>query len=253
MVDYGGEGPPILLLHGLMGSAVTWRRHTSWLRRHGHVWASDAAGHNSPEEQGPWTTERFVADAAAAVRRIGCGPVVAIGHSMGGLHAWCLAAAHPELVRAVVVEDMSPDFRGRTAQTWLTQFEQWPLPFTHRAQVLDYFGPIAGAYFLDSFERRGDGWHLQGSMQNWLATAEHWGQRSHWEQWWAVRVPSLLLEAEVSITPPGQMAQMAATAVAECTHLVIPGTGHLLHDDAPERYRSAVESFLCRLPAFDDC
>ncbi len=242
--DYGGDGRPILLLHGLMGRSRTWRRQLPWLRRYGHVWALDAAGHRSVEATGPWTTERFVADAAAAVRRIDDGPVVAIGHSMGGLHAWCLAAVHPELVRAAVIEEMAPDFRGQTAVGWLAEFERWPLPFLDAAHLLDYFGPVAGRYFLDSFDERADGWHLHGSLSDWFEIAEHWGTRSHWEQWAAVRVPTLLLEAEQSLTPVGQMAAMAATAKASSTHLVVPGTGHLLHDDAPERYREVVEEFL---------
>jgi pimeloyl-ACP methyl ester carboxylesterase len=250
--DYGGDGTPILLLHGLMGRSGTWRRCVPWLREHGHVWALDAAGHGSDgtgsSDTGPWTTERFVADAAAAVRQIDAGPVVAIGHSMGALHAWCLAAEHPELVRALVVEDMAPDFLGRTAVGWLAQFENWPLPFADAAQVIDILGPAAGRYFLDSFDERSDGWHLHGSLENWFAIAEHWGTRTHWAQWQAVHVPVLLLEAENSITPPGQMAEMAATANAECTHLVVRGAGHLLHEDAPGIYQRSVEAFLAGLP-----
>lgn len=242
--DYGGEGRPILLLHGLMGRSGTWRRHVPWLRGNGHVWALDAAGHGPASTVGPWHTERFVVDAAAAVELIGAGPVTVIGHSMGGLHAWCLAAERPELVSAVVVEDMAPDFRGRTAVGWLAEFASWPVPFADAAQVLDFFGPVAGQYFLDSLDRREDGWYLHGALENWFAIAEHWGHRSHWPQWRAVRAPALLLEAELSITPPDQMAQMARSATAPCTHLVIPGTGHLLHDDAPEAYRASVQAFL---------
>lgn len=40
-----------------------------------------------------------------------------IGHSMGALHSWCLAAQRYELV-AVVVEDMAADFVGRTVGAW---------------------------------------------------------------------------------------------------------------------------------------
>lgn len=244
--DYGGEGPPLLLLHGLMGRSRTWRTHLPWLRDLGHVWALDAAGHGGGSA-GPWTTERFVADAAAAVGHIGAGPVAALGHSMGGLHAWCLAAEHPELVRGLVVEDMAPDFRGRTAVGWLEHFRSWPLPFADTEALLNFFGPVAGRYFQDSFDRRSDGWHLHGKLDDWFTIAEHWGGRSHWPQWLAVGAPALLLEASSSITPPGQMAEMATRASASCTHLVVPGTGHLLHEDAPEAYRRAVESFLRRI------
>jgi pimeloyl-ACP methyl ester carboxylesterase len=43
--------------------------------------------------------------------------------------------------------------------------------------------------------------------------------------------------------PAGQMAEMARRA-PRGRHLVLPGTGHVVHDDAPEAYREAVETFL---------
>src|SRR5439155_18409910 len=108
-VDFGGQGQPIVLLHGLMGRARTWWRVAQWLKRYGHVVGLVARGHGRGPRQGPWTTEQFVADAAELVRSLDGGPAVVIGHSMGALHSWGLAATHPELVRAVVSEDMAPD------------------------------------------------------------------------------------------------------------------------------------------------
>ena len=67
--DEGGSGPPILLLHGLMGSARTWSRHVPWLREHGHVYTFDAAGHGRPAPE-QLTTEAFVDDLATAVDSI---------------------------------------------------------------------------------------------------------------------------------------------------------------------------------------
>ncbi len=56
-------------------------------------------------------------------------PIIVIGHSMGALHAWCFAAAHPGLVAALVLEDMAPDFRGRTADELGGDGVAWPQPF----------------------------------------------------------------------------------------------------------------------------
>jgi len=116
--DYGGDGSPILLLHGLMGTSRTWRTHLPWMLGHGHVWGLDAAAHGASSSAGAWAT----------------------------------------------------DFRGRTAVGWLAQFDRWPLPFADAAQVLGFFGPVAGRYFLDSFDERADGWHLHGSLDDWFAT-----------------------------------------------------------------------------------
>src|SRR5690606_24081206 len=96
--DEGGPGAPILLLHGLMGSARTWSGHLDWLRGHGHVRTFDAAGHGRPAPA-ELTTEAFVDDLAEATAAI-TEPMVVIGHSMGALHGWVFAARHPERVRA---------------------------------------------------------------------------------------------------------------------------------------------------------
>lgn len=56
-------------------------------------------------------------------------------------------------------------------------------------------------------------------------------------------MPALLIEAGNSVTPPGQMAEMARTR-RQTTYVQVPGAGHLVHDDAPGKYRDAVETFL---------
>jgi pimeloyl-ACP methyl ester carboxylesterase len=58
-----------------------------------------------------------------------------------------------------------------------------------------------------------------------------------------VRSPALLIEAGNSVTPPGQMFEMVERDYPT-TYLRVPEAGHLVHDDAPQRYRQALESFL---------
>ncbi|MFI2473797.1 alpha/beta fold hydrolase [Nocardia xishanensis] len=242
--DEGGAGVPILLLHGLMGSARTWGDQLDWLRRHGHVYTFDAAGHGRPAPR-ELTTEAFVADLAEATERV-TEPMVVIGHSMGALHGWVFAAQYPERVRALVVEDIAPDFTGRTAADWAAMIEAWPQPFPDADSVLEYFGPVAGRYFLNSFEHGQDGYRLHGSVATFRDISEEWGTRHFWEQWRAVRVPVLLIEGEHTITPAGQMREMAASN-PNAEYVLIPAAGHLVHDDQPERYRAEVERFLGRV------
>lgn len=189
-------------------------------------------------------TERFVGDAAAAVEAIGEGPATIVGHSMGGLHAWCLAAARPDLVRAIVVEDMAPDYTGWSTGPWDAWFDSWPVDFT-REQALGMFGDVAGGYFLDSFDRTATGWRLHGHMPVWRAIAAHWCTRDYWREWESVRCPGLLIEAEYTATPVGQMREMANVPRDGVTRYVrVAGAGHLVQSDAPGVYRGAVEAFL---------
>ncbi|WP_051132759.1 alpha/beta fold hydrolase [Nocardia paucivorans] len=244
--DEGGAGAPILLLHGLMGSARTWGDHLGWLRDYGRVYTFDAAGHGRPAPD-ELTTEAFVADLAAATAELTT-PITVVGHSMGGLHGWVFAAHHPERVRALVVEDMAPDFTGRTAANWAAMIEAWPQPFPDAEAVLNFFGPVAGRYFLNSFDHGADGYRLHGSVTTFRDISEEWGGRDFWPEWRAVRAPTLLIEGEHTITPPGQMRLMAERN-PRAEHVLVRDAAHLVHDDQPARYRAEVERFLTRVLA----
>ncbi|KAA3434156.1 alpha/beta fold hydrolase, partial [Mycobacterium tuberculosis] len=106
----GGRGEPLVLVHGLMGRGSTWARQLPWLTLLGAVYTYDAPWHRGRDvaDPHPISTERFVADLGDAVSALGA-PTRMVGHSMGALHSWCLAAERPELVSALVVEDMAPD------------------------------------------------------------------------------------------------------------------------------------------------
>lgn len=240
----GGRGASLILVHGLMGRGTTWSRQLPWLTRLGAVYTYDAPWHRGREVADPYpiSTERFVADLADAVAALRT-PVCLVGHSMGALHSWCVAAEHPELVSALVIEDMAPDFRGRTTAAWEPWAHGLPVEFGSAEKVFDEFGDVAGRYFLEAFERTATGWRLHGHPARWVEIAAHWGTRDYWAQWRAVRAPALLIEAGNSVTPPGQMRRMHEIGY-RTDYLHVSDVGHLVHDEAPQSYRGAVESFL---------
>jgi len=244
VVEFGGSGPGIVLLHGLMGRARTWWSVARWLSGYGRVVGLDARGHGrSPHRGGRWRTEDFVADAAELITALDLGPAIVLGHSMGGLHAWALAATRPDLVRAVVVEDMAPDQRGGTVDAWRSYFESWPVPFGSLAHVREFFGPL-GDFFTECVEEREGGYRLIADLDELYGIAAEWGERDYWSLVERVRCPLLALEAERSAMPAGQLAELARRTAGPATHLVVPGAGHVIHEDAPEFYRGAVEAFV---------
>lgn len=248
LVRRGGAGRPLVLVHGLMGRGSTWSRQLPWLTRLGEVFTYDAPWHRGRDVDDPRTigTETFVDDLSAALESLGRSAVL-IGHSMGGLHSWCVAAERPDLVAALVVEDMAPDFVGGTTGPWEPWLHALPVEFGSAEDVFAEFGPIAGQYFLDAFDRTATGWRLHGRPQWWIEIAAEWGTRDYWAQWQAGRAPALLIEAGRSVAPEGQMRKMSEIAGDRATHIQVP-EGHLVHDEAPERYRREVEQFLAALP-----
>jgi pimeloyl-ACP methyl ester carboxylesterase len=104
--DEGSGGPPMLFVHGYSCDSHDW----SWQLGHfaaGHrVIAVDLRGHgrSSVPDDG-YDYLDFAGDIAALLDQVGCGSVVAVGHSLGGVIVSALAVERPELVEAVVSVD----------------------------------------------------------------------------------------------------------------------------------------------------
>ncbi|MCK2215628.1 alpha/beta hydrolase [Actinomadura sp. ATCC 31491] len=101
--DVAGEGPLIVLAHGIGNGRSAFRHLTPSLVEAGYrVAALDMRGHGESSLGWPSYTRTGVAtDLAALIRHLG-GPAVVVGHSFAGGSATIVAARHPELVSAVV-------------------------------------------------------------------------------------------------------------------------------------------------------
>ena len=103
-----GEGAPLLLLHGLFGSARNWGAIQKQLARRRRVLAMDLRNHGgSPHAPGMAyaVQARDVAETLAARHAQGA---AVVGHSMGGKVAMALALDHAGLVSRLVVADIAP-------------------------------------------------------------------------------------------------------------------------------------------------
>src|SRR5262245_51477237 len=101
----GGAKPPVILLHGFQTAGITWLRTAQALAGY-DVIMPDFRGHglSSSIEHG-FSAELLTEDIATLIRTLKLDKVFVAGHSMGGEIAGRLAAAHPELVRAVILVD----------------------------------------------------------------------------------------------------------------------------------------------------
>src|SRR5689334_12600919 len=99
----GGSGPPVVLLHGLAGSAGELvPTATGLLDRHTVV-VPDQRGHgHSTRRPADVSRRAYVEDVAAVCSALVDGPAVLVGQSMGAHTAMLVAAWHPSLVRCLV-------------------------------------------------------------------------------------------------------------------------------------------------------
>ena len=105
-VEYhvGGEGEPLLLLHGLGGSSDNWIEVLPELVGRHRVLAVDLPGHaGSPALPRGATVDDFAAAAASVLAAEGVRGAIVAGHSFGGLVALRLARGRPELVRGLLL------------------------------------------------------------------------------------------------------------------------------------------------------
>jgi len=108
-VDLGGAGnPPLVLLHGLLGSSRNWQTTGRDLTARFHVLALDARNHGRSPHDGTMTVEAMVEDTLAWLDAQGLTQVTLMGHSMGGKAAMLLACRHPERVGRLLVVDVAP-------------------------------------------------------------------------------------------------------------------------------------------------
>jgi pimeloyl-ACP methyl ester carboxylesterase len=104
--DWGGDGPTMVLVHGLGGSHLNWMAVAPTLATRYRVLAPDLPGFGLSPPQGRATgveanrdvLDRFIAEVAG-------GTAIVAGNSMGGLISLLLTADHPERVSSLILVD----------------------------------------------------------------------------------------------------------------------------------------------------
>lgn len=106
LADFGGDGPVMLLVHGLGGAHLNWMAVAPQLATSHRVYALDLPGFGrSPLARRRSTIAANIDLLTRAITRLGRGPIVLMGNSMGGLLAIGVAARQPSLVGTLVLVD----------------------------------------------------------------------------------------------------------------------------------------------------
>lgn len=238
-LDFGGSGEPLLALHGHMNEGLFARGLAAALHGGYRVIALDQRGHGESEQPASYSNDRYVDDAQALLKHLNIGRAVLLGHSLGGVVAYRLAARRPELVRALVIEDI-----GAAVGDDLSFVLGWPRRMPTKEafiQALGRFGPVF-AYSMREFE---DGWGLPFEPED-MVESQGELNGDHWADWLATDCPALLLHGITS--PCLSMAQAEEMAARRPnTKLVHLNAGHTIHYDDPDGYIREIRTFLSSL------
>ncbi|HEX6644815.1 MAG TPA: alpha/beta fold hydrolase [Gemmatimonadales bacterium] len=247
-VRLGRGDTTLVLLHGYGESLMSWQPVAVSLARKYRVVALDLPGFGASDKpDGPYTLAAMQARLGDFLARWTEGPLVVIGHSMGGELAAALAIAEPRIVGAVLV---APAGYGLGA-----------LADSAAGSV----GAVAGAMAPLVIPIHDPGWLGEpDSLADYdpvLDPAYHHSTRAVLEQFdfaalrdgfGSLRKPVLLLWGRQDPTIPAALGEAISAALPCDTFVPLDGMLHRPHQAAPDRVIAEIEQFLSGSHACDD-
>jgi pimeloyl-ACP methyl ester carboxylesterase len=271
-LDFAGQGPTMVLVHGLGGSYVNWLAAGPLLARGARVLAVDLAGFGHTPPAGRSTrvranqrlVGRFVEEVAGA-------PALLVGNSMGGTIALLEACEHPERVAGLVLVDPSvPRPAGVPLDRIVgAAFAAYAVPgvgerllATRRARL----GPdgvardtlrlccvdpgrvppeVVEAGLALAYERAELAWAdaaFLAAARSLLAVLGR--SRAYLRSVRAVRAPTLMVHGSADRLVPLASARRVARLRPDWAFVVFDGVGHIPHVETSERFAATVERWL---------
>ena len=255
-----GSGPPLLLLHGLLGYSFSWRFALPALAEKATVYALDMPGAGfSDRPPNPICT--FRAHAERLLRFLdgaGIESCDLLGTSHGGAVATMVAALAPERVRSLIlVAPVNPwsahgrrfaPFLSSAPVSWLLLQLEPGLGIVHNVLLRRLYGdpqrirPGTLAGYSVPFTIPGTLKYGLGVVKTWnrdLADLEESLPR-------IANIPTLLLWGSRDTAVSPDSAERLSREFKHCRLEIFDGVGHLPYEEAPERFNSSVIQFLSR-------
>lgn len=256
--EWGSEdASPLLILHGLSGHAWEFDNVAAALADRFHVFVVNQRGHGASEWAQTYSPDIMADDIRAIIEELGTGRVSVIGHSMGAINAYHVAARHPELIERLVLLDAGPDDERWRVVTdaFIPTLQRWSATSYADPEeaiteyVGDASGPSAeelGRFVRNNLRQREDGrweWRFDtaGISRYFHALAS---ETSQLEMLQRVQCPTLVVRAGDSWVLLPTAAQRMVQHLPSGRLVEIPGAGHDIHIDRMEALVEELRGFL---------
>lgn len=240
------NAPALLLVHGWGGDGREWSPHAEVLAERFQVIVPDLRGHGRSEAPEEGNTPREMADDLAALtERLGTGPVVAVGHSMGGQVVNLLAVHHPPTVRSVIALEPAHGAHGKEVDGIPARLTEYR---THGARA-------AAAFVARAFSPQAPAGLRTAHVRTMLGTPDHVVAQAYAGMYADPGAVGVRPHSETYLrrrTQPALTVWTSAEAAAwERMTLRVPGSrvdhwpglGHYVPEEQPERTVRLVEEW----------
>lgn len=241
------DRPPLLIAHGLYGSARNWGVIAKRLSDERQVIAVDMRNHGQSPQSERHDYPAMADDLAEVIDSLD-GVADVAGHSMGGKAAMVLALTRPEAVRRLIVGDIAPAAYGHSQMPAIEAMRGVDLArFSRRSEVQAALteatgDPALGAFLAQSavLDAEAPHWSLNldalaANMEAILGFPEIEGR---------FEGPTLFLTGARSNYVRPEHAETVRRLFPNARHKAIAEAGHWLHADQPSAFVRAVERFL---------
>lgn len=242
-----GQGPPLVFIHGFPLNRQAWTKQVEGLQATYRVIAPDLRGlGESQGTAGTVAMSQFAEDIHGLVEHLNLGPIVLIGHSMGGYIALAFAKAYPAALRGLVLvatkagADFPEVAEGRRATAEKVRIEGISVvlkamaPKMLSAKNLDPTMAAAVLEFMGHSKPEGVISALLGMAERPDATA-----------WLAdLRMPTLVVTGLNDILIPPHESEDLTNAIQGSQLKLIPKAGHLVAYEQGEAFNAALRAWL---------
>ncbi|WP_213685755.1 alpha/beta fold hydrolase [Roseicyclus sp.] len=236
--------PPILIAHGLFGSARNWGVIARRLSEDRRVLTVDMRNHGDS----PWADSHTYPDLAedlAEVIAAHGGQADVLGHSMGGKAAMALALTHPTLVRRLIVADIAPVAYGHTQMHLIDAMRAVDLSVieTRRDADLQLAQSVSTdgvrAFLLQSLDVKGRCWRLNlDALERFMPAILGWPRLGD-----TFPGPTLFLSGALSDYVQPEHRPTIKSLFPNARFAKIPGAGHWLHADRPREFEATIAAY----------
>lgn len=238
------KAPPLVIAHGLFGSARNWGVIGKRMASRGDVIAPDMRNHGLSFWSPNHSYDEMAQDLADVIDANCGGQADLVGHSMGGKAAMMLALRHPDKLRRLVVADIAPVAYTHSQQSMIDAMRRVdPAVVKDRAEAKALMGvenAAVAAFLLQSLDLKAKKWRvnldaLQHEMPKILSFPELDGQ---------FEGPVLFLSGAASTYVLPAYRSRIKALFPRAYFAKIPKAGHWLHAEEPRKFEAALRSFL---------